>query len=752
MKTDIKSLKDSFEAWYDINYKSRKEVSEVLDMYHNRQWSREQIVVLEGRGQPKETFNIIKLFTRVLLGHYSTVVNRAVIEPKNYSDITKAALLNDALQASYEDNNFDIKDDDIKTYGFLSGLFVSYTKVTPTGKKDMFGRNELFIDISEVNPEEVVIDPLSSKRDYSDARGIHRFKWLDEETLKSTFGKNQKTIDKLDSYFNHLNIDEAEFTYKFDQEFMGRYNIDDMYLVVHSVMRNDKGQLESIFWCGETELARTVINLPNGMMPYTVTKVVNSNKEEFYGIFHEVIESQKAVNQAIIQIQLLVNSNKVFVETDAVDDVDEFADVVARVNAVVEVLNLNGVKIENLSQDVVSQYTIIDNAFARIKQVLGINDYMLGASFAADSGRKVKLQKNASANTLRYITAPLELFHKRQANLTARLIIEYFSSYQILRVTDEINGNRFIELNKPVLLPKLPPQLARLVAQGMDISYAFEAMLTGQLNPAVMQAMQADQMAQQQQQQFQMAQQQAMLQTEQMRQQVLARGLSPQNLEPVQPMVPPPPPANNMQQLPGVNNDKLVESTPRVQATSQISTTADLAEAPEGFEFLFEEMIDPMTGEPMRDKAGNILVEPVNQPDTVLDIEEFQVVIKPSSYDDEDEKAQLLMELMLNGPAGQFAMQASPAHYAKMVSLNVQSMKTKYSPEIAQMFNEMAMSMGQNPEFQAYMRTVTSGVNPQQAEGVTDDGNGGWIPNGGMTGNGPGSSELKLPTNTNEGF
>jgi len=33
-----------------------------------------------------------------------------------------------------------------------------------------------------------------------------------------------------------------------------------------------------------------------------------------------------------------------------------------------------------------------------------------------------------------------------------------------------------------------------------------------------------------------------------------------------------------------------------------------------------------------------------------------------------------------------------------------------------------------------------------------DDGNGGWIPNNGMSGGGPGSSELKLPTNTNEGF
>ena len=137
----------------------------------------------------------------------------------------------------------------------------------------------------------------------------------------------------------------------------------------------------------------------------------------------------------------------------------------------------------------------------------------------------------------------------------------------------------------------------------------------------------------------------------------------------------------------------------------------------------------------------------------MLDIKSFEISIKPSSYDDEDEKAQLMLEVLLNGPAGEFAKQASPAHYAKMVSLNVQSMKTKYSPEIAQMYNEMAMAMGQNPEFNAYMREVMSPktAQPQQGGGgITPSGDGGSMPQGGFGGSG-GSTTGKLPQNTNEG-
>ena len=747
MKTDVKSLQDYFESWYTINQTSREEVTTVFDMYHNRQWDREQIWELEAQGRPKETFNVIKSMTRTLLGYYSTVVNKAQVEPTTYNDITKATMLNDVMKKEYDRTDFDIVDDDIKVNGFLSGLFVSHTTVNPTGNKDMFGRNEQGVDIVDVSPDTVVLDPLSKKRDYSDARGIFSFKWMDEESVKKEFGKNQKTIDKLNAYENQPNVDESEYTYRYDNEFIGKYKVADMYLVVHAVIED-----ESIYYCGDVELARTKLDYPKGLTPYTVTKVIKSNREEYYGIFHEVIEPQKAINQALVQIQLLVNTNKVIVETGAVDDIDEFTDAIARVNGVAEVEDLKGIQIENMSQNVLDQYSILDKGYQRVKQVLGINDAMLGEAFAADSARKTKLQKNTGYMTLRYLTGPLELFHKRQAILVARLIADNFTAHQILRVTDDITGNRFMEINKPMLLPKLPPELANLVAQGMPIEYAFEAMLTGQLNPAVQQAMQADQQAQQAHQAYQQEVQQAKMATQQREQAMVMQGMSPQNMAPVPTMSEAPPPANNLASLPSVELDKAAEGSQKAKLNNIMTTKNTMPQAPEGLSFMYDEIIDPETGVPETDRQGNILLMPKAQPESMIDIKNFEVTMIPSSYDDEDESAQLMLEVMLNGPVGQWTMNAAPAEFAKMVSLTVQSTKTKNSPEIAKMYNDIAMKLGANPEFEAYMRQVSAGLPPQQqGGGMTDDGNGGMIPPG-QQGGGPQSSTLKLPANTNQGM
>ena len=146
MKTDIKSLQDHFESWYSINQASREEVTTVFDMYHNRQWDQMQLQDLANRGQPAETFNVIKLMVRTLVGYYSSVVNKAVVEPTTYNDITKATMLNDVMKNAYENTDFYTVDDDIKLYGMISGLFISHTKIVATGEKDIFGAVVVIIE------------------------------------------------------------------------------------------------------------------------------------------------------------------------------------------------------------------------------------------------------------------------------------------------------------------------------------------------------------------------------------------------------------------------------------------------------------------------------------------------------------------------------------------------------------------------------------------------------------------------------
>lgn len=609
MKVTIENLRDTFQIGYDTYLDSRKEANKVEDYYHNRQYTTEQLNELENRGAPKETFNIVKLFTRQLLGYYSTVVNTPKIKPIQYSDIDIASLLNDTTSQVLRENSFVAEGDYIKRNGLLSGLFCSYINVNETGKSDDYGRPLYKIEIEHVDPSELVLDPMSVRADYKDARYIHRFKWLSEDQVKQAFGKYR--TDKLQEYWNFLNIDEAEFEFKYGERFQGIYKQHDNYLIVHSIMEDDKGDTYSVYWCGDTILTKKKITYKKVKFPYRVVKLNDSNQAEYYGIFRDVMASQDAINQAVIQVQKMANTNKAFVQNGAVEDLDDFTRRFNRVNAVIPVDNLAGIKIENLSGEIQQQYIIIDKAFDRIQRILGINDSFLGMAYASDSGRKVKLQQNASMVALRYITTKMEMFYRMVGWDVVHLIQQYYTANQVLRIADETVGDRWIEINKPLQLPNP---------------------MTGQ--PSV----------------------------------------------------------------------------------------------------VYDEDLDPASGEPRTDKDGNIILVPLNDSRTDITFADVDLEMDTNSYNDEDEKNQLMLETMLSGAVGNALMTVNPGGYFKAASLSVRSVKSKYSPDISQILEQTAQMLQPQPQQQENL-----GMASQQMEGPAGG------PQSQM------SSQLKLPQNTNEG-
>lgn len=450
MKPTIEDLKDTFKISFEAFEESRKEADEVWNLYHNRHFTRDQLHILADRGQPAETFNVIKMFSRMLVGYYSTVVNTAVVKPRWPKDVTTATVLNDIIDYTFNDNRFNtVEGDKIKLSAMVSGLLVSFVDVVPTKEKDEFGRTINRIIISHVPDSEVLLDPMSRADDYSDARWLHRYKWMPKEAVIKLFGK-EKT-EKLEAYFNYTDAPEADFEYLYKERFVGKYRIHDNYLITHTVMEDEDGKRWSIFWCDETILKKEEITFKEVRWPYRVERIHSSDKTEYYGIFREVIQSQHALNQAVIKIQLLVNSNKAFVMKDAVENMADFETAYNRVTGVIPVLDIGKIKEVQSSVDVQQQYIIINNALERIKQVLGINDSFLGMAYASDSGRKVKLQQNATIMSLRYITARIESFYELLAYDVAKLSQQYYKAHQVLSITDDITGIRWVELNKPIM-------------------------------------------------------------------------------------------------------------------------------------------------------------------------------------------------------------------------------------------------------------------------------------------------------------
>ena len=605
MKATIEDIKDSFQLGVELYSASRIEADQVWELYHNRHYTSDQLAVLENRGQPSETFNIVKLFARMLVGYYSTIVNTVVVQPRHPRHQTTARVLNDTVNFIFEQNRFDIEGDKLKLGGLISGLMCCYTDVKDTGERDEFNRPIYDVGNHYVPDYQLVLDPSHEMDDYSDARFLHRFKWMTEDAVCAMFGKAVKK--KLDPYYNFLGVAEADYHYQntsnemyadsIGYSFNGTYRVFDNFLVVHTVIEDDDGKRWSVFWHGDIILKKTEITTKACRWPYRVQTLHTSDKTEFYGIFREVIESQHAINQALLQVQLMANSTKVLVEDGAVQNIEEFKAAINRVNGVIPVQKISKIKIEQLTRDMVDQYMIIDKALDRIQRVLGINDSFLGMAYASDSGRKVKLQQGATIMSLRYVTARIESFYRSLAMDNAKLAQQYFKAHQFLLMTDAMTGERWVELNKPMV--------------------KFSGQFDQFGNPV---------------------------------------------MEPI-----------------------------------------------------LAEELDPANGEPMEDDEGNLIFAPVTEEDTDFEFTRFSVKMETSSYNDEDEKGQLLLESVMSGQIGQMMAQVDPSKFFKVASLAIKTSGTKYSPQISQVIDELSQQLGGDPAQQQQAQMAAQGGGAPQS-------------------------------------
>ena len=613
MKPSIKNLQDSFAIARKIYEPSEREAQEIVDAYHNRQYTQAEIDVLTLRGQPVETFNIIKMFSNALEGYMESTVHDIMINPRYKSNPTSALLLNDVVKYVLDENEFQLEGSKAVLDGVLQGkMCVSYSVVS-TGGRDSFGRDIKHLKISHLPAQRVRIDPMSEKEDGSDARFWHTWKWIDSEEFTRRWGT--KAEAKATSYSTYGTDDSAaEFEKKYGMRLMGKFEEWENYLVVNTIMR-DGDATWSVLWHEDMILEKKKVPFKKVQSPIRLVSMSRSDKAEHYGLFREVIESQKAINQALIQIQLLINTKKAFIERNAVEDVDTFTDQFNRVNTVVVLEDLQGMRIEDLSRDVLQQYTILDKSLERIKLVLGINDSFLGMAFASDSGRKVNLQQNAAKSQMSPVIKRIKFFYKMVGEDLVNFIQQYYTASQMLRISDKVNGDRYLAINQPLMMP-----------------------------------------------------------------------------------------------------------------TGEVDGYGQYIEQP-----VFVEELDPETEEPMEDEAGNIVMVPLNDPETDIRFVQVDIKVEAVPYNNAAEQNQLLFETFLNGPLGQAVLQTNPGGYYKIAGMQISEFGTKNSADIAKVLWETGqlVSGGQMDPTLA----MTGGDTRAMMSGMM----------GGSNGGGPQSKTLKIP-------
>jgi len=158
---------------------------------------------------------------------------------------------------------------------------------------------------------------------------------------------------------------------------------------------------------------------------------------------------------------------------------------------------------------------------------------------------------------------------------------------------------------------------------------------------------------------------------------------------------------------------------------------------------VMEPVIDEDTGDFIINKeTGAVALAPLGDPTSTLSYADVDLKVESVPVDNTNEKDQLILETVVNGPIGQALLQMNPAGYMMASSLSLRNYGAKYSNVISDILQQTALQVNQG---QIDPTLAMAGGNMQAILGGAMGGS-----NGNQQ-NGPSSQTAQIPTGIDQG-
>ncbi len=394
-----------------------------------KHYTDQQLKELASMRRVAESYNVLLRTKRMLTGYFDEVVTTAIAKSLKHDEAVSGLLHNEMYAYTKRISKWGSKRAKLIEDLITTGLCVPSLEVVPTDEVDNLGRIVYDVKIVQKDPKHYLLDYRSKEPDYSDATFIAEWDWYSFDTCVDQYGRAKVGLLQSDhtTYSNELLPATDEYRQYQDMNNFQYWTDGQAFLIVKTFSKAKDGTISVIHWHGDIELKTEIIDAKTfPQMPIQLMR--DSETNAYYSLYRELLPAQDAINQALLQFQLLLNSNRVIVDSTAVSKRDEgdFAKKVKMVNEILHVNKLSGIRIESLSNDARMQIDRLYTSIQFILDIIGINEAFMGVSKAGDSGRKFEGQRGASESTLKYIFTPINLMHEELLRKT----IHYNSTYK----------------------------------------------------------------------------------------------------------------------------------------------------------------------------------------------------------------------------------------------------------------------------------------------------------------------------------
>lgn len=483
-KTDklLDKLSESRDRERVIQSDNRIERAIDEDFEDNDQWRADHKTEIEGRGQAALVYNEIKPTVEWMLGTEKRARSDWKIVPRCEDDVKPAQRKTKLFKYVSDINSAEFQ----RSLAFADAVRSGDGWIKIGVKRDDIGA--LQIEYTHCNWREFRLDSRSRKFDGSDARYLHRDRYVDVDDLVALHPKHEDAIrasaksglglmDGMDGVLEAEFDNQSSFLHSTDRQTVllcetwyrepqkikvirGEGELNGKEYVASPAMDADLAAgnydvvatLRNKVFCALWIEGKILYSGPSpyrhGLFPYVRVLAYRKKRNgQAYGVIRALRDPQEDLNKRMSKAQFALSVRRVMMEKNAVDDKDELAEEVSRPDGIIE-YNV-GKKIEIIENGAIAQghLDLAQRDIAYIRQSSGV----LSESRGLESNATSKVAIDARAEHGSVVTTTL-FDNLRQATLIGgrivlSLIEQFMTEKMVFRITGERNKDEFVTIN-----------------------------------------------------------------------------------------------------------------------------------------------------------------------------------------------------------------------------------------------------------------------------------------------------------------
>jgi len=439
-KDMLTKLVGYYENFVDHTEDARQLSERDRDYYDGKQWTDEEIEILQNRGQPAIVVNRIKPKVDFLLGverQQRTMPKAFPRTPKHEKD---AESVSDSLKYITDNCDFDIKRSDVFENLSIEGYGAALVRaVLKNGKPE--------VDIKRIPWDRFFYDPHASERDFSDARFMGMVLWMDEDELLESYPNKKDIVDA--AYLKGGDDDDDTFSdkpkYNWADKSRKRVRICEIYYKHQGTWMQCRFTKAGFITDPRPSIFLDEDGKPDCAIVATSCHIDRDNNR--YGIVRQLIDLQDEINKRRSKAIHLFSTRQVFAEKGAFKDPRRARKEFSKPDGFIEFEKGKEWKVSDTSDMATSQFSLYQEGKGEI-DAIGANNAM----HHKQSGRAQEISQQNDYTELAQLFDALKQWERKVYRAAWNRVRQFWDDERWIRVTDDEKNLKWVALNRQITL------------------------------------------------------------------------------------------------------------------------------------------------------------------------------------------------------------------------------------------------------------------------------------------------------------